>query len=84
MGQLQIIQPSRIGTFLLTQWIYLVADKMDKYYRKLVKNYFNSIPFSNASITSLSKEPAPIEKNDPPVAPATKATRHSTRRNEIK
>lgn len=30
----------------LTQWIYTIADRMEKYYRKLIKNYFTSIPIT--------------------------------------
>lgn len=56
LGQLQGLQRNRISTFVLPQWIYASADKMEKYFKKLIKNYFSSVAFPQ-NITKTSKNP---------------------------
>jgi hypothetical protein len=50
MGQLQNLQSQRLGNKVVMQWIYQLADKLEKNCKKMLKNYFPGIPLQNVSI----------------------------------
>ena len=46
------------------KWIYTQADKMEKFFRKLVKNYFTGVPMPNIRISHFSKGNIVADKGD--------------------
>ena len=46
------------------KWIYSQADKMEKFFRKLVKNYFTGIPMPNIRISHFSKGNIAADKGE--------------------
>lgn len=51
----------------MIQWIYEVAEKIERTFKKMIKNYFNDIPITIPLSTSLylfTVEPIGTVKND--------------------
>jgi hypothetical protein len=49
--------------FIVTKWIYNLADKLEKNFKKMIKNYFGNVTSAN-SITTNSRQ-AVIKNNTP-------------------
>lgn len=65
LGQLQTLQHQGHSTHLFIQWIYSLADKLEKNGKKMQKNYFPHIPIQTLSTLCLIQKPWPSLQNLP-------------------
>ena len=65
MGQLQDLQFERLGNRVDMQWIYQLADKLEKNCKKMLKNYFPAIPLQNVSKISDMQKRTEVRQSSP-------------------